>query len=106
MIYILVLENKEVIDFIPMNYLEVAITYVVNNASNRNSAKNIKSYIDGCGSYMTPDEHLCIVDSDFDISELTKLQGALAIFYEKRFKEMTTKAKSFIREKKFKELGI
>ncbi len=53
---------------------------------------------------MTPD--ICIVNSDFDISELTKLQGALAIFYEKRFKEMTTKAKSFIREKKFKELGI
>lgn len=104
MIYILVLENKEVINFIPMNYLEVAITYVVNNASNRNSAKNIKSHIDGCGYYMTPD--LCIVNSDFDISELTKLQGALSIFYEKRFKEMTTKAKSFIREKKFKELGI
>ena len=52
---------------------------------------------------MTPD--ICIVNSDFDISELTKLQ-ALTIFYEKRFKEMTTKAKSFIREKKFKELGI
>lgn len=53
---------------------------------------------------MTPD--LCIVNSDFDISELTKLQGALSIFYEKRFKEMTTKAKSFIREKKFKELDL
>ena len=49
------------------------------------SAKNIKSHIDGFGYYMTPD--LCIVNSDFDISELTKLQGALAIFMKKDLKK-------------------